>query len=287
VLAVISARDSADLGRPECTLADLRDEWRGTDFDLAADALVAETEDGLIVGYAVIGPPGTRVAVSPKHEGRGIGATLLSWAEHRTRERGRAQHRQWVAANNSRARALLLSAGYERSRSYWRLSRELDALGEPEPLPPGSRVRPVDVAGDTEALYALNNACFADNLDYSPESLVAFREEHLQPHDFEAGLSAVAQTGDVPVGFLLARRWQMENAGFVDLLGVHPQVRRRGLGRALLTAAFSRFAAAGLRTAQLGVASDNQRAISLYERCGMTPLFSIDTYERWESARSD
>jgi ribosomal protein S18 acetylase RimI-like enzyme len=218
MLAVLAARESADLGRPECTLADLCDEWRGTDFDLAADELVAETDDGQIVGYAVTGHPGPGL-----------------WCPRGTRDEGSA---------------------------------------------------PLCCRGPSKEI-ASAAASFADNLDYSPESLVALREEHLHPHDFEAGLSAVAQSGDVPVGFLLARRWQMENAGFVDLLGVHPQVRRRGLGRALLTAAFSRFAAAGLRTAQLGVASDNPRAISLYERGGMTPLFRIDTYERWESARSD
>jgi len=39
-------------------------------------------------------------------------------------------------------------------------------------------------------------------------------------------------------------------------------------------------AAAGLREAQLGVASDNPRALGLSERCGMTARFSADTYER-------
>ena len=82
------------------------------------------------------------------------------------------------------------------------------------------------------------------------------------------------------VGFLLARRWPKERVGFIDLLAVHPQARRRGLGSMLLRTAFARFAGAGLREAQLGVASDNPRALQLYERAGMTPRFVVDAYHR-------
>jgi ribosomal protein S18 acetylase RimI-like enzyme len=48
----------------------------------------------------------------------------------------------------------------------------------------------------------------------------------------------------------------------------------------MLQSAFERFAAAGLREAQLGVASDNPNALRLYERCGMTKRFRYDTYQR-------
>jgi ribosomal protein S18 acetylase RimI-like enzyme len=71
-----------------------------------------------------------------------------------------------------------------------------------------------------------------------------------------------------------------EGLGFVDLLGVHPHYHQRGLATAMLTAAFAAFAAAGLRKAQLGVASDNSQALRLYERCGMQPRFQFDSYER-------
>ncbi len=93
-------------------------------------------------------------------------------------------------------------------------------------------------------------------------------------------MSYLATRGGGPVGFLLARRWSNEGVGYVDLLGVDPAHRARGLATALLLTAFSRFAADGLREAQLGVASDNPRALRLYERCGMSPRFRMDTYQR-------
>jgi DNA-binding PadR family transcriptional regulator len=52
VLAVLIARDIADLAAPDCTLEDLRDEWRAGEFDLSADAQVVQLSDGQIVGYA-------------------------------------------------------------------------------------------------------------------------------------------------------------------------------------------------------------------------------------------
>lgn len=280
MLGVLVARDIADLGAPDYTLEDLLDTWDATDFDLAADALVAVSEEARIVGYAAITGPGTFAAVDPAHEGRGIGARLLEWAERRERELGRRRHRQGVPASDQRARALLLAAGYEPSRSYWRLTRQLDDLHATDEVPAGFSLRPLDADSDPEAVHELAELSFAGNADYRPRTFTTFCDEHLRAHDLDRALSALAERDGELVGFLLARCWREESVGFVDLLGVHPDHRGHGLATAMLHTTFSRFAAAGLREAQLGVASDNPRALTLYERCGMTLRFRIDTYER-------
>jgi ribosomal protein S18 acetylase RimI-like enzyme len=117
---------------------------------------------------------------------------------------------------------------------------------------------------DAGALHTLNELSFKANPDYRPQSFTAFREEHLMAHDFDPTLSSVSEYDGQPVDFLLARLWREERAGYIDLLGVHPDHRTRGLGTALLQTALARFAAAGLQEAQLGVASDNPG------RCGYT-----------------
>lgn len=279
VLAVLVARDVADLGVPDCTLDDLLDEWHLTEFDLAADARVVEV-DGRVVAYATVRREGTLAVVAPEFEGRGIGTRLLRWTQGGEDERAEDRNRQWIAAGNERAAALLRSAGYERVRCYWRMERELDERVEADEPRAGVRLRSLDVDGDAVTLHALDDLSFTGAPDYRPMSFAAFRDEHLTPHDLDAELSCVAESGGETIGFLLARHWRDEEVGFIDVLAVHPNHQRGGIGTLLLREAFARFAAAGIGHAQLGVASDNPRALRLYERVGMKPRFQFDTYER-------
>ena len=70
------ARDVADFGVPDYMLEDLRDEWRASDFELGADAVVAVDADRQIVGYAICHRPGTLAVVAPDAEGQGVGTQL-------------------------------------------------------------------------------------------------------------------------------------------------------------------------------------------------------------------
>lgn len=280
VLAVFAAREMADIGAPIHRLEDLREEWQGTELDLEDDARVVEADAGRIVAYAAVRRHGTLAVVAPQHEGRGIGARLLEWAEGRERAHGHPRYRQWVAATNASARELLTRAGYAKARSYWRLSRPLEGIGAPAPPPAGLHLRSVEVERDAPSLHTLDAASFAGAPDYSPESLEMFREEHLEAHDFDAGLSVVAEREGRIVACLLARRRDEEGVGFVAILAVDPEHQRRGIGTALLQSAFARFAVAGLREAMLMVASDNPQALRVYERVGMIVQLQFDIYER-------
>jgi mycothiol synthase len=287
ILGVLVARDLADIGAPDYTLEDLLQEWRGSDLNLSLDALVVEADDGQIAAYAAVSRPGTMAVVAPDYENRGIGVRLLAWAERRERERGRERHRQWVAAGNTRAQSLLRTAGYRRARSYWRMGRQLDDVVRAGPAPGGVALRPLEAGRDAPALHALREASFPANPDYEAVSFEGFCQEHLRAHDLDPALSCVAESGDGAVGFLLARRWEDDRVGYVDLLAVHPDHQGHGLGTTLLLTAFEHFAAAGLRELQLGVASDNPRALRVYERVGMTARFQSDTYERPILAATD
>jgi ribosomal protein S18 acetylase RimI-like enzyme len=281
-LALITARDIADFGAPDYTLDDLQEEWQGPELDLAADTVVVQEagEPGRLVGYAIVRRSESLVVVAPDREGRGLGRGLLTWAERREAERGREHHRQRIAAGNDRARELLQAAGYRPRRRYWRMLRRLDEPVHP-PLPPdGTLLRGLDVDADLTALHELDALSFSAGADYEPETLAQFQAEHLGAHDLDPELSRVAEGETGIVGFLLARRWREESVGFIDVLAVHPAHHRRGIATAMLTSAFAAFAAAGLREGQLGVASDNPRALGLYERVGMTAAFRVDAYER-------
>jgi len=279
VLEVLAARDRVDLGATDHQLAALVDSWRVLGIDLADDVRVVEV-GRTVVAYGLVRRAGSMVVVAPDHEGAGAGTLLLRWVEQRERQRGHRTHRQWIAAGNAGGRAMLASAGYTRTHSYVRMARRLVAAPPPTLRPPGVIIRQVEVAEDAMALHALDAASFAGAPDYEPESLEEFSAEHLHAPDLDPELCWVAERGQEIAGFLLGHRWRQSGVGFVDLLAVHPEHQRLGIGTALLGEALTGFAADGLSQAQLGVDSDNPRALRLYERAGMARRFRFDTYER-------
>jgi ribosomal protein S18 acetylase RimI-like enzyme len=280
VFRVIEARDTADLGFADFTLEDLQEVWSASEFDLTADAAVAEAATATIVGYADVTRQGALFAVDPEYERTSASRLLLEWAERRERARGHEYHRQRIASTNSRERELLLGAGYELARFVARMVLALDAFGEAGTPPHGISLRVLDPITDAAAVHALDARAFGTAPDYVPETLSAFTEEHLSAHDHDPALSRVATSEGLIVGFLISRRWDAEHAGYASILAVHPEHQRRGIGGALLADAFAAYARAGLREAQLSVASDNPRALRLYERLGMRERFRYEIYER-------
>jgi mycothiol synthase len=279
VLALLVARHTADIGLPLFRLEEVEDEWRAPDVQLSRDALLVEV-DGALAGYAIVHRPGALAVVAPEHEGRGVGTLMLRWTQQRERERGQDAHRQIAASTNTRARELLEGAGYRQVRSYWRMACPLDRGVTPAATPAGVTLRHLDPDDDARALHALDAESFDSSPDYVPESYEMFVTEHLRAHDIAPQLSLVAEAAGEIVGFMLARRWEHEGSGYVDLLAVAPGHQRRGIGTALLTQGFAGFAAAGLVQAQLGVASDNPRGLRVYEAAGMGPRFRFDVFER-------
>jgi len=291
VLELIVARDVADLGAPDYTMADLESAWASSAVRLADDARVVQDGEA-IVGYAIMRRSEALVIVHPDAAGQGIGSALLAWSQTREVELGRTRHRRSAVASDQAGGRLLTAAGYTRLRSYWRMRLVLEDPTTPAPVPDGISLRALDLAADAVAIHELDERSFAAVVDFTPHTFEAFRDEHLAVHDLDPGLSLVAEvTSDddgegggraegEAAGFLLSHRWPHDDAGYVGLLAVGPEHRHRGLGRALLTTAFAGYAAAGLGAAELGVASDNPRALALYEQAGMTPRFQIDSYER-------
>jgi mycothiol synthase len=281
VTAVINARELADRGRAEATVAMVVAQWSEREIDLAADGRVAMAGDD-VVGYALATRDREFVSVAPAYEGRGIGSSMLRWTMARSRARGAALHRQLIGSGNAAAAALLRGAGYERIRSQHRMQVALTGPLPGEP-PEGITIRRIDPGGDARALHRADAEAFADNADSVPETFEQFRAEHLDrpARDAEASIVAVVvDDDDRIVGYLLAERRDEGQLGYVCVLGVSASWRGRGVGTALVAAAVGIWLAAGVRGAGLTVASDNPGARRVYERLGMTVLYTLEEYER-------
>ncbi len=114
---------------------------------------------------------------------------------------------------------------------------------------------------DLDAMFRLDEACFAEAFRFDRESMREFAEER----------NAVVQIAEICgeiVGFVIvhiervASEWQ----AYVVTLDVAPEYRRKGLARRLMKEAEACAASAGVRWIQLHVFTGNDAAIRFYER---------------------
>jgi ribosomal protein S18 acetylase RimI-like enzyme len=94
-----------------------------------------------------------------------------------------------------------------------------------------------------------------------------------------AGTDVLVAGGDVPLAYV-ATQSQPDGTVYVDFLGVDPGARRRGLGRALVTAALRRARATGRTSAYLTVRTDRPGAIALYLDLGFVEERRIAPFRR-------
>src|SRR3954471_14889300 len=128
VLRVMVARDIADIGEPDVTVADVSAFWATPGVDLAQDAWVVEEPGGALVASAQLLGDDALIFVHPDACGRGIGGALRELTEERARERGTAVLRQFIPTRNEVAAGLLLDAGYWPVQHYLRMRIELGDL---------------------------------------------------------------------------------------------------------------------------------------------------------------
>jgi ribosomal-protein-alanine N-acetyltransferase len=108
-------------------------------------------------------------------------------------------------------------------------------------------------AGDADALHALHAQAFA-------APWPAAEIERLMR--ILGGFAVIAET-EALQGFILAR--VVADEAEILTLAVSPDVRRQGIGRALVEAAAEESARRGARSFFLEVAEDNPEALALYE----------------------
>jgi ribosomal protein S18 acetylase RimI-like enzyme len=276
VHAVILARDVADVGRPDYSLADVLADWDLPGYDPEHDVFVVEDGDGTLVGWADVGEGSARVAVHPAHEGRGVGTLLREAIERRTRERGYRVAQQVVAANAGAA-AHLGAAGYERAQVYQRMRA---AMGDVPAPPAGAAVRRFDLDAEGGAVHELIEAAFGEIEGNTPQAYARWHAEVAAGS--EPAFRLAIEDDDGLVAAAVGERWE-DCVGYVKQLAVAGRARGQGHGRTLLLALLDALRRAGSQTAELSVAGTNAPATGLYESAGMAPDFAI---ERWDLTRS-
>jgi mycothiol synthase len=254
------------------------------------EALVAESPDGRLTGYADLTPLAERsriwidLRVPPGPEAAQVTDALLAAVEARAGRTAApgAAVRTSVASIAEPRQACLRARGYELVRHSFQMRIELDGGLEAPRWPEGITVRAFRPGRDDEAVHGVQQETFADQYDYVPQSYEDWRAyAFIGAHD--PSLWFLAEEGGEIAGICLCRaEWSGDaDLGWVSVLGVGRPWRRRGLGLALLLHSFAELHARGNPRAGLGVDGLNPTgAVHLYERAGMHVHRRSDQFQK-------
>jgi mycothiol synthase len=281
LVAMMEEHGMRALGESEISLAELR-EW------LAVPQLWmrAAKRGGRITGYLdVVRHDESHCDVDARGLDRATVEAMLAGAEAHVREAddGLPQIVHGVAlGEDDLARGAYEDTGWQLVRSSFRMLVDLDdELPEPA-WPDGLTVRNAR-PDEPERIHEAHMDAFADHWDFRPQPFGQWRSFTVDREDFDPSLWWLVEDGDELAGLSL-NRWHFSGDpqyGWVEVLGVRPSWRRRGLGAALLRHSFRDFRTRGATRVGLGVDAENTTgAVRLYERVGMRVVQRNDIYEK-------
>jgi mycothiol synthase len=249
--------------------------------------------DGRLAGYGHLDPtdpvegPAGEMVIDPASRRHGLGLTL---GEALVAEAGDARLRLWAHGELPAAARLAAAAGFSRARALWQMRRSLQTrIGRPQ-VADGIRIRTFRPGQDEDAWVRVNHRAFARHPEQG-----AWTRADLDMREREPWFD--------PDGFFLAERdghlagfhWTKIHGGHDDasdgahgheaigevyVVGVDPDERGSGLGRALTLVGLRYLRARGLAQVMLYVDETNAAAIGLYESLGFSHWGTDVMYSR-------
>ena len=258
-------------GVGDATPAELLQYWESPDVDFEQDVLLAEDDDGRVVGYADLGLHGDHVWLDVRGTDTVVLPVLLAAIEQRAEEKKPGVNLMgYASAEDEPLRRLYEDFGYELVRHSFRMRIELDQEIPTVDWPDGLAVRTLG-EGDEPRVYEAHMSSFTGTWMFEPEPYEIWKHWFVDDPAFDPSLWLLAEAGDDLAGIVIARASGVEpGLGWIRILGVRPEYRNRGLGQALLRHIFAEFKRRDFDAVGLGVDAENPTgAVRVYERAGM------------------
>jgi mycothiol synthase len=234
-------------------------------------ATLDQTDAGFAFTYVLPSAAGAfaaiRVAVLPRARRRGVGSALLAASVAGLRRHAPDCGELVLSAfiPSESAAGFAAYHGFVPVRRYWLMTRPGRDVPAPE-WPEGIRLEGFDGGerGLARWVECFNRAW--KEHDHPVLASVEDMRRHLAGGSIRADGMFLATRGEEAVGFV--RNSLHATRGEIAVLGVVPQLRRHGLGRALLRHGVRWLLDRGVASVTLGVDGQNERAIALYREEG-------------------
>lgn len=143
-----------------------------------------------------------------------------------------------------------------------------------------TEVRQLRLDSDDElaSLTRLHNACFEGSWGFSPNTYSEIKERVINDRG-RSGVPPILVTWPHGTPEPTAYVWTtlQETEGRIEMIGVSPGNRGRGLGRLMFQAGVSHLSYHGARSVNLEVDANNESAVGLYESAGLA-VYSRATF---------
>lgn len=253
--------------------------------DPEEDCIVAMSE-GIPVGFTIVARElriGRTVAnggVLKDRRREGIGRSLLTRViEYVSSLDAKVLHIE-APDGSVGAKHLLESNGFRPVRRYCKMRWE----GESAPtvdVPEGFALRAFRYGTDEQALTDLQNATFSGSWGFCPNTVEEISARARSSRCHPDGIILIAGEGRL-AGYNWTTRTGSEDGavGWIEMTGVHPDFRGRGLGRTVVVAGMTHLKVNGVNSVELEVDSQNAPATTLYRRLGFRSVGQGIWYEK-------
>jgi mycothiol synthase len=289
--AVLDAAESHDAGEPRRPAHELATEWKDPRSHPETDWWVAVSPGGSIAGVILLWPEtaGEVTAdhyVHPAHRGLGLGDALLDMIESRAAElpsrRPDGAARRlivWCEDTDGVRRASLDARGFAPVRRSYEMAIDLRDEPPHASWPAEIEPRPFRPGADDKSVWAADAEAFSEHFLFEARSYDEWRLHHLEAGGADPTLWWLAWDGAELAGYVIPFRG--EQGSEIGDLAVRKPWRRRGVGRALLLAAFATLRDRGETVARLYVDAQNVTgAVRVYEAAGMRVARRFDVLEK-------
>ena len=277
--------------------------WREPRFELSKSSLGLFTPQGTLAASAILFAtadvpvhPWLRWGVNPDFHEAGLSPRLFKWAEDQMPEviercpaQARVSIRAGAVEGYAYAEDALREAGYVAIRDFYDMRIDMTERPDPPGLPAGFILKPYQHETDLPLMVHLVRDSFEDHFGHIEQPFEQELEEfrHWLDNDrtFDPELVHLAYdtaTGEI-AGCVMGMTEEPHNPelGYIDIVGVRRQYRKRGLASALLRRSFAQFWDRGKRSVNLGVDADSlTNAVALYERVGMRVYRKLLLYDK-------